>query len=286
MKQLTVISGKGGTGKTTITAAFAALAKNHVMADSDVDAADLHLILKPTIIKKEPFYGGHIPSLNKDICNECGLCMEKCRFEAIHDFVIDSIACEGCAVCAHICPQKAITLEQKQCGEWFVSQTRFGPLVHACLGIAEENSGKLVTVVRQQARTIAEQEGKGLIIIDGPPGIGCPVIASITGVNVVLAVAEPTLSGIHDLERVLGVARHFNVPAMVCINKCNINPENAFKIRRYCQDNDIAIAGDIPYDPIVTKAMIAGKSIMEYADAPVSTEIKKVWRMVEASLKK
>ena len=284
MKQLTVISGKGGTGKTSITAAFAALAKNHVMADSDVDAADLHLILKPTIIKKEVFYGGRVPSLNKDICNECGLCMEKCRFEAIHNFVIDPIACEGCGVCAHLCPQKAITLKQKQCGEWFISQTRFGPLVHARLGIAEENSGKLVTLVRQQARLIAEKEKLDYIIIDGPPGIGCPVISSIGGVDLVLAVTEPTLSGIHDLERILGVARHFNVPAMVCVNKSDINLENTTSIRQYCDKNDLRMVGEIPYDPIVTKAMVAGKTVVEFDAGPAATEIKKLWKKVASCL--
>ena len=285
MKQLTVISGKGGTGKTSITAAFAALAKNHVMVDSDVDAADLHLILKPSIEKEEAFYGGRVPFLDKDKCDECGLCIEKCRFEAIHDFVIDPIACDGCGVCAQICPKNAITMKEKLCGQWFISQTRFGPLVHARLGIAEENSGKLVALVRQQARLIAEKEKRDYIIIDGPPGIGCPVISSISGVDLVLAVTEPTLSGIHDLERVLGVARHFNVPAMVCINKSDINRENTEKIKKYCQKNRISVAGEIPYDPIVTKAMVAGKTVVEFDDGSISTEIKKTWTNVEISLR-
>ena len=285
MKQLTVISGKGGTGKTTITAAFAALAQNKVMADADVDAADLHLILKPSIEKEEAFYGGRVPFLDKDKCDECGLCIEKCRFEAIHDFVIDPIACDGCGVCAQICPKNAITMKEKLCGQWFISQTRFGPLVHARLGIAEENSGKLVALVRQQARLIAEKEKRDYIIIDGPPGIGCPVISSISGVDLVLAVTEPTLSGIHDLERVLGVARHFNVPAMVCINKSDINRENTEKIKKYCQKNRISVAGEIPYDPIVTKAMVAEKSIVEFDDGVVAVEVKKVWENVERSLR-
>ena len=284
MKQLTVISGKGGTGKTSITAAFAALAKNHVMVDSDVDAADLHLILKPSIEKEEAFYGGRVPFLDKDKCDECGLCIEKCRFEAIHDFVIDPIACDGCGVCAQICPKNAITMKEKLCGQWFISQTRFGPLVHARLGIAEENSGKLVALVRQQARLIAEKEKRDYIIIDGPPGIGCPVISSISGVDLVLAVTEPTLSGIHDLERILGVARHFNVSAMVCINKSDINRENAERIKIYCQKNRISVAGEIPYDPIVTKAMVAGKTIVEFADGPAATEIKKLWKKVAPCL--
>ena len=285
MKQITIISGKGGTGKTTITAAFAALAKNQVMADADVDAADLHLILKPSIQKEELFYGGRAPVLDLEKCNECGLCEEHCRFEAIHDFAIDPISCEGCGFCAHVCPQKAITMKENLCGEWFISQTRFGPLVHARLGIAEENSGKLVTLVRQQARLIAEKEGRDFIIIDGPPGIGCPVIAAIGGVDLVLVVTEPTLSGIHDLERVLGVAHHFNVPAMVCINKMDINRENTEKIKKYCQKNRISIAGEIPYDPIVTQAMVAEKSIVEFDDGAISIEAKKIWENVERSLR-
>ena len=284
MKQLTVISGKGGTGKTTMAAAFAALAKNHVMADGDVDAADLHLILTPSVKKEELFYGGRVPSLDKDTCDECGLCVEHCRFDAIHDFTIDLVSCEGCGVCAHVCPQKAITMKENLCGRWFISQTRFGPLVHARLGIAEENSGKLATLVRQQARLIAENENKGLVIIDGPPGIGCPVIAALTGVDMVLIVTEPTVSGIHDLERVMGVARHFNVPAMVCINKVDINLENAERIKKHCQEKGVALAGEIPYDPIVTKAMVAGKSIVEFDDGSIASEFKKIWGKVEETL--
>jgi MinD superfamily P-loop ATPase len=281
MKQLTIISGKGGTGKTTITAAFAALAKNKVMADADVDAADLHLILNPRIEKEEAFYGGRLPFLDRSLCNECGICREKCRFEAINDkFIIDTIACEGCGVCAQVCPQKAISMQENLCGQWFISRTRFGPLVHARLGIAEENSGKLVALVRQQARLIAENENMDYIIIDGPPGIGCPVISSISGVDLVLAVTEPTLSGIHDLERVVGVARHFNIPAMVCINKSDINPEATEKIKDYCQQNQIEIAGEIPYDPVVTRAMVAGKTVVEFEDGRITSKIKTIWDKV------
>ena len=284
MKQLTVISGKGGTGKTTITAAFAALAQNHVMCDGDVDAADLHLILTPQIKRKDKFYGGRAPSLDRDKCNECGICMEVCRFDAIHNFTIDPISCEGCGLCMHACPSEAIKMEQKFSGYWFVSDTRFGTMVHAKLGIAEENSGKLVTLVRQQARLIAEDENRDLIIIDGPPGIGCPVIAALTGVTLVLAVTEPTLSGIHDLERVLDVARHFNVPAMVCVNKCDINPENTRKVEDYCQDKNIAVVGEIPYDPVVTRAMVEGQAVVEYDSGIVAEIIKKMWEKIEAKL--
>lgn len=284
MKQLTVISGKGGTGKTTITAAFAALAQGQVMADGDVDAADLHLILDPKMRKQEDFYGGRIPSMDRDKCDECGICMDVCRFEAIHDFVIDPISCEGCGLCMHACPNEAIKMEGKLSGYWYISDTRFGPMVHAKLGIAEENSGKLVTLVRQQARLIAEEENKDLIIIDGPPGIGCPVIAAITGVDIVLAVTEPTLSGIHDLERVLGVARYFSVPAMVCVNKFDINTENTQKIKEYCRERDIEVVGEIPYDPVVTRAMVEGQTVTEYDSGVVTETIKKMWARIEAGL--
>ncbi len=284
MKELTVISGKGGTGKTTITAAFAALAQGQVMADGDVDAADLHLILTPRIKKEEEFFGGRAPLMDKDKCDECGICMELCRFEAIRDFIIDPISCEGCGLCMHACPNDAITMEEKFSGHWFISDTRFGPMVHGKLGIAEENSGKLVSLVRQQARLIAEEENKDLIIIDGPPGIGCPVIAAMTGVDLVLAVTEPTLSGIHDLERVLGVAGHFSVPATVCVNKFDINTENTEKIKEYCRERNIEVVGEIPYDPIVTKAMVAGQSITEYDSGVVTDIIKKMWARIETGL--
>ena len=285
MKQLTVISGKGGTGKTTITASFAALAKKHVMADGDVDAADLHLILNPSIIKKEDFYGGRVPVLDKSKCDECGLCVEHCRFDAIHEFTIDPISCEGCGVCVEVCPLNAIEMKENLCGQWFISETRFGPMVHARLGIAEENSGKLVSLVRQQSRLLTENNGKELIIIDGPPGTGCPVIAAIGGVDLVLVVTEPTLSGIHDLERVLGVANHFDVPAMVCINKADINPENSKKIRSYCKQQNVEVVGELRYDPIVTKAMVAGKSIVEFDDGHITKGIKEMWKIVESSLR-
>ena len=281
MKQLTVISGKGGTGKTTVTASFAALAKNAVMADGDVDAADLHLILTPTIKQENEFYGGRGPVMDKSKCDECGICMEVCRFEAIHDLVIDPISCEGCGLCAHACPRDAITMEDNLCGRWFISDTRFGPMTHARLGIAEENSGKLVTLVRQQAKLIAEKEGKDLVIIDGPPGIGCPVIAAMSGVDLVLVVTEPTISGIHDLERVLSVAKHFGVPALVCINKCDISRKNSQKIKDYCREKQIEVAGEIPFDSLVTRAMVDGKTVVEFDSGEISNILKKMWEKVK-----
>lgn len=284
MKQLTIISGKGGTGKTTLTAAFAHLATNLVIADCDVDAADLHLILTPTIIKQEPFYGGQLPFIDKDRCTHCGLCEENCHFGAIQKLEIDSISCEGCGVCAYICPEKAITMKEKISGYWYISETREGPMVHAKLNIAESNSGKLVSMVRQQARELAESEKMDFILIDGPPGIGCAVIASISGVDLVLVITEPTLSGIHDLKRAIEVADHFNIPSLVCINKFNINLNNTKKIKEYCEENKIELVGSIPFDPSVTQAMIKGVSVIEYNCGRVTDEVKNIWKKIEEKL--
>jgi len=284
MKQLTIISGKGGTGKTTITAAFATLSVSHVIADCDVDAADLHLILNPTVEKREEFYGGRTAIIDKDKCQQCDECIRMCRFDAIEDYTVDPISCEGCGVCVHACPDGAVTMERHMSGHWFISHTRSGYMTHAKLGIAEENSGKLVTLVRQHAKLIAERESKQYIIIDGPPGIGCPVIAAIAGVDLLLAVTEPTLSGIHDLERVVGVARHFNVPVLVCINKYDINHDNSFAIEEYCKKNELEVVGKILYNPEVTKAMVKKQSVIEYPCGEVTKEITKIWKRVEHRL--
>lgn len=285
MKQLTIISGKGGTGKTTVTAAFAHLADNAVIADCDVDAADLHLILTPDIIRREPFYGGELPSVDYERCTMCGLCEQHCRFGAIQAAKVDPVSCEGCGVCAYVCPEKAISMKERISGNWFLSETREGPMVHARLGIAAENSGKLVSMVRQQAKELAEKEKKNLVIIDGPPGIGCPVIASIGGVDLVLIVTEPTLSGLHDLKRILEVAEHFGIKAYVCINKFDINPENTQLIADYCREKGYEVIGKIPYDPAVTKAMISGLSVVEYPCNGVTAEIKKIWEYMERALR-
>lgn len=284
MKQLTVISGKGGTGKTTLTAAIATLSHSHVLADCDVDAADLHLILEPTVEKCEDFQGGKTAFIDADACVQCDECVKMCRFDAIHNYTVDSISCEGCGVCAQVCPQGAVSMQKHVSGQWFVSHTRAGYMVHARLGIAEENSGKLVTLVRQQAKLIAEKEHKELVIIDGPPGIGCPVIAAITGVDLLLAVTEPTLSGMHDLQRVLGVAQHFNVPVMVCINKYDINPLNASKIEEFCREHDLEVAGKLPFEKNVTKAMVNKKSIIEYNCGEVTEEATRLWETVSKRL--
>jgi MinD superfamily P-loop ATPase len=284
MKQITIISGKGGTGKTTLTAAFAHLATNLVIADCDVDAADLHLILTPTMIKEELFYGGQAPSIDSERCTQCGLCEEKCRFGAIRAFQVDPISCEGCGVCAYVCPEKAITMKERLSGHWFISETREGPMVHARLDIAQANSGKLVSMVRQQAKELAERENMDLILIDGPPGIGCPVIASISGADLVMAVTEPTLSGIHDLKRILEVAHHFNIPSAVCINKFTINVDNTLKIEEYCDEQEIEVVGRIPFDPSVTQAMIRALSVVEYPCGMVTDEVKRIWKNVEERL--
>jgi len=281
MKQLTVISGKGGTGKTSITAAFASLAKNCVFADCDVDAADLHLILKPDIKKTTEFHGLKIAEIDKSICAECKKCIQFCKFDAIdEDINIIKESCEGCGVCELVCPVYAIKMKERKSGYAYISETRFGPMAHAALNTAEEASGKLVTVVRENAKKIAEEENKDLIIIDGPPGIGCPVIASISGVDLVLIVTEPTLSAIHDLERILGVAYHFKIPAVVCINKYDVNKNNTQKIEQYCKKNNIKIVGKIPYDTVVAEAIINEKTLIEYCDKDFSNIIINIWKKI------
>ncbi|MBN1841023.1 MAG: ATP-binding protein [Deltaproteobacteria bacterium] len=282
MKELTIISGKGGTGKTSVVASFAALAENKVLADGDVDAADLHLILAPDIKHEEDFRGGRVAKIDPETCIECGECLDRCQFNAIsQDFVVNKIDCEGCGVCVYFCPVEAIDFPQVICGKWYISETRLGPMVHAKLGIAEENSGLLVSLVRNQAKVLAEEQGLDTIILDGPPGIGCPVIASITGTNVVLIVTEPTLSGLHDLERVAGLAAHFKIPTLACVNKFDLNEEMSDRIATYCNDNQIELVGRIPYDTAVTHAMVAGKSVVEFSDGKVSDAVKELWRRVE-----
>lgn len=282
MKELVVLSGKGGTGKTSITASFAALVENVVLCDADVDASDLHLILTPEQTQAHEFEGGHAAIINPEICKECGQCIDLCRFDAIRpDFKVDSIECEGCGVCVDLCPEQAIDFPKTICGHWYLSQTRFGSMVHARLGIAAENSGKLVTLVRQEARKVAETEEKEFILTDGPPGIGCPVVASMSRATGILIVAEPSLSGIHDMKRVKELATHFNMPAMVCINKFDLNPKLSFEIEMFSKQAGIEFVGDIPFDPAVTKAMVKEKSIVEFDEKSLSgRRIKMVWERV------
>jgi MinD superfamily P-loop ATPase len=281
MKELTIISGKGGTGKTSITASFASLAKSKVIVDADVDAADLHLVIPPEIKKQESFKGGHIAVIDPDRCTACGECRQRCRFDAIsEDFVVSKLACEGCGVCVYFCPVKAIDFPQQVCGQWFVSDTARGPMVHARLGIAEENSGLLVSLLRREARAIAEEKGYELILLDGPPGIGCPVISSVTGASGILVISEPTMSGLHDLRRVNELAAFLKVPAMACVNKYDINPEMSDAIMTYAQEKNMACVGVIPYDRDMTAAMVARKALVDFSDGPAARALRSVWENV------
>jgi len=280
MKEVVVLSGKGGTGKTSVVGSLAALAERKVLADCDVDAADLHLLLSPSVKQENEFWSGQVACIDTDKCTQCGLCEELCRFHAIKNYTVDPVSCEGCGFCSRICPVEAITMRENLAGHWFISETKYGPLVNARLGIAQENSGKLVALVRQHARELAEKNGLDFIISDGPPGIGCPVISSLSGASLALLVTEPTLSGIHDLERVIGVCRHFNVPAVVCINKYDINDENTIAIHNHCSEKGIEVAAMIPFDNVVTEALVHGMPIVEYTDGPVSREIKRLWNSV------
>jgi len=286
MKELVIISGKGGTGKTSLMAAFASLAKTKVLCDADVDAADLHLITNPRIIRRNDFQAGNTAVINNDLCTECGLCREMCHWDAIGDsYEVNSIGCEGCGVCVHFCPETAIEFPENTCGEWFVSDTRCGPMVHARLGIAEENSGKLVTLVRQEARKLANDRSIGLILTDGPPGVGCPVIASIGGASAVLIVTEPTVSGKHDMKRVVQLAAHFNIPALVCVNKFDLNLELTREIETYAEEKGIACLGRIPFDPIFIKAMIQAQTILEYnTDSKAGQATKEIWQRLSTEL--
>lgn len=279
MVELVVLSGKGGTGKTSIVGAFAALAEKKVLCDADVDAADLHLLMAPRKVMRHDFRAGRKAVVDPERCTGCGECIERCRYGAISDrFVVDGLQCEGCGVCVHFCPVGAIDFPESLCGEWYISETRFGPLVHARLGIAEENSGKLVTLVRKEARKLAEDMGLKGIITDGPPGIGCPVIASLGGASAVLIVAEPTVSGLHDLARVTDLSNHFQVPVSVCVNKADLHWETARAIESLCRKRDCDFAGYLPFDPAFTRAQVEGKTIIEYGDGPARAAVVELWR--------
>ena len=284
MKELVILSGKGGTGKTSITGSFAALARNTVLADCDVDAADLHLLLGPNVRAKHDFISGNEAVIDPSRCTQCGACAELCRFQAISRkngrITLDPFGCEGCGVCVEFCPEKAIAFPERRCGEWYESDTLYGPMIHAKLAPAAENSGKLVTRVRNAARTEAEKQGAELILIDGPPGIGCPVIASLSGATAVLVVTEPTVSGEHDLGRVLQLAKHFRVPAMVCVNKWDLNPETTLRIERTTVAAGAVPVGRIPYDTTFTTAMIHGRTVVDYPESEAAENIIRIWEQL------
>ncbi|GEA15893.1 MAG: hypothetical protein PWR22_2068 [Moorella sp. (in: firmicutes)] len=286
MQELLVISGKGGTGKTSIVAALAALAEDKVLADCDVDAADLHLLLRPEVESVNEFYGSNKAVTDAGRCTGCGRCIEVCRFGAITKadngsrgsvFQVDSLSCEGCGVCTLTCPAGAITMKPNLAGYWYISETPHGPLVHAQLGLAEDNSGKLVTKVRQEARRLAEENKARLIITDGPPGIGCPVISSLSGVTLALVVTEPTVAGWHDLERVVKLAGHFKVPVAVCINKYDLAPEKSREIEAYCYEQGLTIAGKIPFDADVARALVNAVPLTACSHGAAANAVKAMW---------
>lgn len=285
-KELVILSGKGGTGKTSLTASLAILAGQSVIADCDVDASDLHLVLKPEILERHEFRSGHLAVVEGSQCAGCGACAQYCRFDAIHEdasptgwgqvYAVDPIACEGCGVCARFCPCLAINMTERFCGDWMISRTRAGRMVHARLGIGAENSGKLVSVVRENARILADDDKTGLVIVDGPPGIGCPVISSLTGATHVLVVSEPTVSGEHDLERVMALTSHFGIPISICVNKWDINPDVTRQIEDAAGKAGASLAPGIRFDPGFTRAMIESKAVIE-TDCPAAGDIRSLW---------
>jgi MinD superfamily P-loop ATPase len=299
MKQLVILSGKGGTGKTSVAAAFAHLAHagpwklNTILADADVDAANLDLVLQPRKLEEHQFFGGAVAIIDGYLCQGCGTCEQVCRFDAILApnscaapfYQVDPIACDGCAACVYQCPCEAIRMEVQLVGQWFRSESRYGPLFHAELRPAQENSGKLVTLVKQQARLLGLDTNAELVIVDGPPGIGCPVISAAAGADLALIVAEPSAAGIHDLQRVLQMTAHFRLPALVCINKVDIYPQGAEQIEKYCQQNQIEMLGRIPFDETVTQAMVSGEPVTAYLPAaPISQALASIWQQIVMQL--
>ena len=320
MKQLIILSGKGGTGKTSVTAAFAHLASQNglagkvILADADVDAANLELVLRPRLLEQQDFRGGKVAVIDQDTCASCGDCQAVCRFDAIHSpplhppifaqlhsqnaslrpgenggneggYYVDPIACDGCAACVYQCPMQSISMREQVVGKFYFSESRYGPLYHANLFPGQENSGKLVTLVKQRARLQALDENRELVIVDGPPGIGCPVISAVSGADLALIVAEPTVSGVHDMRRILQTVQHFGVRALVCVNKADIYPAGAQEIESYCRENGIETVGRIPFDLTVASAMVAGEAVTAFQpEAPSSVAIRQVWEQVVESL--
>lgn len=287
MKELTILSGKGGTGKTSISAALATVAKSVVFCDNDVDAADLHLIFQPKKLEEHNFTNGSKAIINSDQCSNCGVCMDHCRFDAIHlddncQYFINSFQCEGCRLCERICPDHAITSEPEEHNSWYVSSSRFGYLVHAQMAPGEENSGKLVSEIRRKAIEIAKKEHADFIINDGPPGIGCPVISSLSGTNAVLLVIEPSMSAFHDVQRLVQLVKTFKIRVYAVINKYDINEQVVSEIERFLNNEEIPLLGKIPFDQAFVEAMIEGKSIVEYQKKSLITEqINNIWNTLQ-----
>lgn len=287
MSQIVVLSGKGGTGKTSIVAALATIMPSKVLADCDVDAADLHLIAKPQVISTHDFVSGELARIDARECTQCLLCQTKCRFEAIStEPRVLADHCEGCGLCAFVCPVGAISMEPRHCGWWHESRTRFGSMVHAALKPGAENSGRLVTTVRRRASELAEHEGCAHVLVDGSPGIGCPVIASLTGADLALLVAEPTVSALHDLRRVHELARHFRIPCLVLLNKADLSPERVREIRSFCAESGLSLVGEIPYDPVFTKAQLAGRSVVELDPQNQEPRFEAIWNQMREVLGK
>lgn len=284
MREIVVISGKGGTGKTTVSAAFAHLAENKVICDLDVDAPDLHILLEPKARETHAFVSGHKASIRHDACLSCGKCAALCAFDAISlqndGYAVDPLRCEGCGVCAHLCPAKAIDFEEQHCGDWYISDTRFGLMVHALLFPGQENSGKLVSLLKAEARSLAKAQGLDTVLCDGSPGVGCPVISSLSGASLAVGVVEPTPSGRHDFQRVADLCRHFRVPLAVIINKADLNEKEADAMAEECAQRGDTLLGRLPFDPVVTRAMVARKALTEF-DNPVGNRLKDMWSALQ-----
>ena len=286
MREIVVISGKGGTGKTSITGAFAYLAKDYVvLADCDVDAADMHLLMKPDFAKSEVFYSGQIAEIDQSKCIGCGNCKKVCRFKAIDiidsKYIVTPLNCEGCGYCPRVCPTDAIIMKDEISGDLYHSNTRLGfPMVHAKLKIGSDNSGKLVAKVKKEGKKTAEENGKQLLLVDGSPGIGCPVVSSLSGADYVVLVTEPSVSGIHDLQRVYKLVKKFGIKAACIINKYDINKSVSNEIKEFLDKNDILLLDELPYDNVFTKAMIEEKTIVEYFNGEISDKIKNSWKKI------
>lgn len=292
MKEVVVISGKGGTGKTSITASLGYLGgADVIVADCDVDAADMHLLFHPDYANEHEFYSGQIAAIDQDKCSECGRCIQICRFNAISlskdGYQINPIRCEGCGYCARVCKDKAIINRVENAGKYYISKTKPGnTLVHAHLTIGASNSGKLVARVKEVSRKKAKEDGTSLMLVDGSPGIGCPVVSSLSGANLVVMVTEPSVSGLHDLERIAGLVKNFNIPATCIINKADLNPELTQKIKLFLEQEGILLVGEIPYNLKFSDAMVAGKTIVEFDPNDLGEKMKLIWQKINQVINK